>query len=476
MPVTPGWRTNRLPRANPVNSLHPAVALSSRRPGSAGLPQRSRGSRTAFLPAGVFPPAALYYAIGLIGIVAIRAHELLPVVGVLRPALALSLLALALILFRVSPLAREAAFGDIAVKLIVGYFAWALVTAPFSVWPTASLTMAVTTGLPAVVMVATILLSPPTQRSVDRLSIGFVAFAAIHILGLRFLGIEWAGRLTGDGAFDSNDLASLAAMTFPIAAGLVLRQKGWVRTLGLAAAAIMLASMVSFNSRGGTLAMIAGILTLVVLQRGQRRWALLALAVAGCAVTWITASQDYRDRIIGISDLQNDYNVTAYEGREQVWARARGYIARYPVTGVGINAFPVMEGLTLKEAGLHGKWSNTHNAYLQAFSELGLPGGTVFILILLTAAKRAKRLAKPLANGDATPVAHPEYLASLLAFATGAYFLSHAYFYAMFALTGMIAFAAQVTARQLAVARPTPGIPAHPAARNQVQIRRQRIR
>jgi O-antigen ligase len=121
------------------------------------------------------------------------------------------------------------------------------------------------------------------------------------------------------------------------------------------------------------------------------------------------------------------------------------------LTGVGANEFPVMEGLTLKEAGLHGKWSAPHNAYLQAFSELGIPGGIIFIVILLSAAKRAFRLARPKPGRGPPALPRPEYLASLVAFASGAYFLSHAYFYAMFALTGMIAFTTHVAARQSAL-------------------------
>jgi O-antigen ligase len=412
----------------------------------------------------------LVYAIAFVAIVAVRVHELVPIVGLLRPALMLSLLSLAALVFRAEKAARAAALNDIAVRLCAAYFGWALLTAPISLWPTAAIMFAVSTGLPAVVMLLAMLLSAPTQRSIDRLTIGFVCFSATHILGLKFLGVDNGGRLAGAGAFDANDLATLAAMSFPFAVSLILRHKGKIRFVGIAGAVMSLAGMQWFNSRGGTLAMLAGMMTLIVLQKGNRRWGLLGLVIVGGAITWFTAPQDYRDRIIGIGNLDNDYNLTEYEGRKQIWQRGRGYILESPLTGVGINQFPVKEGETLKELGRHGKWSAPHNAYLQAFAELGIPGGCIFVAVIAVGLIRAKRLAMPKEPPSTGIRPRPEYLAALVAFASGAYFLSHAYFYAMFALTGMISLATGVNARAVAAAS-NGGIPLPPASKRGVRGR-----
>ena len=454
MSVRPGWRTDRSialarrTQSSVQSQDAPPLTRASQLARPAQAPLRRR-ARPAQILAAAFPPAALWYAIGLIGVVAVRTHELVPQLALVRPALTLSLLAISVVVFRVDAAVRAAAFQDTAVRLCAAYFGWAVLTGPVSLWPSAAIMFGITAGLPAIVMVLVMLLAPPTDRSVDRLTIGFVAFVAAHIIGLKLTGSAGGGgRLSGDGALDSNDLASLAAITFPLALAIGIRRRGVLRWFGLATAGLTLASMVWFNSRGGTLAMIAGVLTLVVVQRGKRRWVLLGLTLLGGTVTWITATQDYRDRIIGISDLENDYNVTAYDGRQQVWKRARQYIAQRPLTGVGANEFPVMEGLNLAALGLHGKWSAPHNAYLQAFAELGIPGGMIFIAILFVALRRANLLARP-APGGPMVQARPELLASLVAFAAGAYFLSHAYFYAMFALTGMIALAARVAEARL---------------------------
>jgi hypothetical protein len=85
---------------------------------------------------------------------------------------------------------------------------------------------------------------------------------------------------------------------------------------------------------------------------------------------------------------------------------------------------------------------------VQAYAELGVPGGTIFVLVLLTAAGIGLRFARGrqwVARGE---MHRPEYLASLVAYASGAYFLSHAYFPPLFGLLGIIALADRVIAHE----------------------------
>ncbi|MBK6308442.1 MAG: O-antigen ligase family protein [Gemmatimonadetes bacterium] len=75
-----------------------------------------------------------------------------------------------------------------------------------------------------------------------------------------------------------------------------------------------------------------------------------------------------------------------------MWARARIYIARHPVTGVGMGNFPVMEGQYIAEIGRSGKWSTAHNSYYQAAVELGVLGGALFLTQVLLALRRGWRV------------------------------------------------------------------------------------
>jgi O-antigen ligase len=107
--------------------------------------------------------------------------------------------------------------------------------------------------------------------------------------------------------------------------------------------------------------------------------------------------------------------------------------------------FSVAEGNYLASLGLRGKWSNTHNTYLQVTAELGYVGATFFFALLLLAGGRALVLRRPTGSGSGdSGGAQPEFIAALAGFAAGAYFLSHAYFYAYYALAALTFFAYRV--------------------------------
>lgn len=434
----PGWRTRRS-----------AVRLAPRRLTSGAA---TAGASVPINLGGLFegiryPRYAFAFAVALIGTLAIRVHELVPASGAVHPTIVIAVLSLLLLFPNASVESLKQAMGDVSFKLTLMYVGWAAAMVPFSYWPGSSVSMLTGFVPPLLVMMMAILLLKPDERNLDRIGLAFVVLAMLEIGGLRMLGYQtWDGRLVGYGTFDSNDHASIAALAFPFAAALIVRGHGWRRLLGIAAGGLFIASMGWFNSRGGTLAMGTGILTLILVQAGSRKLKLLLFAGIAGTIFWVTAPPQYRAKIEGLTNLEDDYNLTDYYGRKAVWARARGYVVQHPITGVGIAAFPVAEGATLTDIGSHGKWSATHNAYLQAFAELGVPGGTVFVLLLLTGLRRALLVARPPGGKATVRRGRPEYLASLAAFCAGAYFLSHAYFFVVFCLLAMIAFATRVAA------------------------------
>jgi O-antigen ligase len=322
---------------------------------------------------------------------------------------------------------------------------------PWALWRSAALDAALGTFVPALIMMGVVLSAPPTDRTLHTFERVFVATTAVNVVALFTRG-DWqgGGRLSGQAAFDANDMGSLVAMAVCFAVSLMLRARGLQRWLWLGAAGVLTVSVGWFNSRGGTLAFAGGLLTFVIMQPGSRRWLLLGAIVISGPLFWAGAPQVFKDRIIGLSNLDADYNNTDYYGRRQIWARARRYIVENPVTGLGLGGFPVQEGKTLAQAGSAGKWSNTHNAYLQAYAELGMLGGSMFVGILLLAAKQAWRVARPNRRETPTATPRPEYFSALVAFAVGATFLSHAYFIAFFGLLSLIALAYRTTLAQQA--------------------------
>src|SRR5690606_18131398 len=144
------------------------------------------------------------------------------------------------------------------------------------------------------------------------------------------------------------------------------------------------------------------------------------LLLVGSAA-WQWGPPDYRARMISLVQGEEDYNQTHYTGREQIWERGRMYWRQNPVLGVGAGNFPMAEGAQLESIGLTGKWSTAHNSYLQAFAELGTPGGLIFLGILFAGIRASLPLWRPRRGSSA---AHrPEFLAAIAAAMVAGYFL-----------------------------------------------------
>jgi O-antigen ligase len=421
-------------------------------------------------PAQGFSPLAPLVCILTLAFVAVRIQEFLPLIGLFKPVLLVSIGGFAYLLATTASPVIRAMLRERQTRLVLAYFAFALLTMPFALYT--GLVFRTARGvLPAILLFLGFMLVAPTRRILNRLQVGFVVLVLVYAGYTKMLGRVWGGRLHSvSGLYDGNDMASVMAIAFPLAAGLVLRGSGSRdRLLGAIAAITFVLVVVGSGSRGGALALLAGAIVFALGLKGQRGMiGLLALAV-GLALAWATAPNSFRSRMLSLTELENDYNYTHDTGRKAVWARARGYIKSNPVLGVGMGNFPIAEGGAWEEMDRRGKWSQAHNAYLQAWVELGVFGGSLLVLILLAAAKQALPFWRARPRGRAPPPPHqPEFLASLAAFAVGAYFLSHAYFPPMFGLVGLIALADRVRRMESASLETTTAVVLdHPRLRGQ---------
>jgi O-antigen ligase len=382
-------------------------------------------------------------ALILIAVVATRVHEMLPFIAKLRPALTIGLGGALLVLIQSGRTVLGGVVSHPAIRLLTALFLWAALTAPLALWPTAALRASISLFLPILLMSLVILACEPTEKNLRLLKIGFVTATAIH--GLLLLPGRMVGmRLGSEGSLDANDMAALMVICFPFSVSMALHARGLRRWLALGAAAVFLAIVVFSGSRGGTLALAVAGLVYVLSAKGTRRVLAFVVLLSAGSLTWRLAPNWFRSRIESIGSTETDYNTTSYDGRKQIWARARMYIGQRPVTGVGINNFPIAEGNYLGSLGRRGKWSTTHNAYLQVTSELGFVGAGIFIAFLGLAGFRALALRRPLGGSGAGEGAQPEFIAAVAGFAAGAYFLSHAYFYAYYALAALTFFAYRV--------------------------------
>lgn len=438
---TDGWRSRRS-MARVDGGVAPVVAVAAPVVG-AGVPA-GVGAREALngdidrVSKRMLP---LFFA--MVAVVGFRLHEQLPLIRVVRPALLLVLLSGIMLLVSVPKERLRVLKTDPVSKLVLIYLGWAFFTIPTSLWRANSLDKWTGFAFPVLIIFAIVAAIRPSRKTLDIMHVGYVTCTLLLVVETITLGRFQGFRLSTGATLDSNDLASVAALAFPLALTLAIRRRGLARVLGIAAVIALLVGLGKFNSRGGTVAFASGAIAFMLLQPGARKLQLLSVLTVAAAAFWITAPDDYRQRIVGMNDLESDYNYTSYFGRKAIWERARGYIIQNPVFGVGIDAFSVAEGETNKATNRTGKWSATHNAYLQAGSEMGVPGMLLFIAILATAGKGALSLARRQKWRPDLPV-RPEYFAALVGFATGAYFLSHAYFFPLFALLALCSYAVRV--------------------------------
>lgn len=404
----------------------------------------------------VLPVLAVLY----LAVVAVRVHEVLPYLPYTRPALTLGVACVIALLATPGKTPRALIMNERLMAVLVGFFGWAVLTGPVSLWPTHAISTALSTFPPLLLMVYLVLSCERTERNREFLVTGFLIAGTLHGAMLLLLRPLLGGaRLSSVSSLDPNDLASLMVICMPFALARALGSTGKKRLLALASLAIFLTVVALTGSRGGFLALLVSGAAYLTITRGARRASIFGALAVALVLMWFLAPESFRDRIRSIGDTSEDYNVTDYNGREQIWKRARGYIAEHPVTGVGMDNFPVAEGNYLAEAGSHGKWSTTHNAYLQVASEMGLVGAAFFIGVLGIGFRAAWWLGRAPSKDGGAGGPQPEFFAALSGFAAGAYFLSHAYFVPMYAVVVLAIFAQRVREAQQwtpAIAGPAP--------------------
>jgi O-antigen ligase len=382
-------------------------------------------------------------AMAMISVIALRLHELVPGIGIIRPGVLVAFGGIGLLLLRSPSAARAAAFRHPLFRMVVAYWLFMLLTVPFALWAGLAFSTA-TFFIPGLCLVLAILLCAPTRQNVRLLQATMVFGATAYALYARIWGrVLGEDRLEpGLGMYDSNDMAAILAMTFPLAIGLFLTERGRVRWAAAAAAFILGMVVLASGSRGGLIALGTGALVLAFGMRGWIRPAALALMAVTFAGLW-NFSPTFSARIDSIINVEDDYNLTDETGRKAVWARGRGYIRENPLVGVGAGNFGVREGLYFEQEYFGqrgGKWSAAHNAYVQAYADLGLVGGSIFVALLVWGVIAALGLWRGVRR-MAGLVHRPEYLAALCAFIASSVFLSHAYYFPLLALLGIIAIA-----------------------------------
>ncbi|MEP6886706.1 MAG: O-antigen ligase family protein [Nitrospirales bacterium] len=326
----------------------------------------------AVLPLGMV--LFLLYAWVCVG----RPQEMVPALTVLRLGLVTGGLAL-LAWFRAPGWFTEKIPIEVPiVRDVMILLGVALITVPIGVWPGHSLLFLFNVFLKTILLFFMVIYWCRTVGDVRRLLwVYCIASVAVVIPGVIFGQTGQERYSVGSLSYDPNDIALLQVMALPLIVYLYSTSGRHARFVLAGMALLCLYGVVLTQSRGGFLALVvAG--SLILSRSSMSRSTKLSIVVVGLVVFGVLAGTAWKERIRTMWDPQTEYDQTA-GGRTDVWKASLVLLATHP-WGVGIDNFVTAEGLS---HGGTGKWSASHNSFLEIAVELGVVGLAVFIRLLV---------------------------------------------------------------------------------------------
>ena len=291
------------------------------------------------------------------------------------------------------------------------YALWALASSLWTVSPAGTTYLLSSLAIALVFMLSfASLLS--TRSDLDRvlyalaaLSLALGVLSTFAFIGrpLFGFGLLQEGRVQG-GTGDPSFFAAAQLIALPLILVLASTKQGMLRNALYLVALVNIGSVLSTVSRGGTIQLVVVLLLLLALPARaiftsptQKRVAMAAL-IAGMAVFFVHYSADLAPRLKTIYSSQSSGEASS--GRLAIWPAAVNAFNERPFLGIGYGAFVrtsidrlyATPGTTLENFNVHQE--EVHNVYLGTAAELGIPGLTIFLGLLLSTGLMLRRTAR----------------------------------------------------------------------------------
>lgn len=236
---------------------------------------------------------------------------------------------------------------------------------------------------------------------------GALAWLSLFVFRMQKQG-DTISRIQNGYSYDSNDLGLVAVLC------LVLSTLTWqvAKSRGKVASLIVMgglgAAIARTGSRGAFLTLVVVGGAVLVLLQGVSAAKKVAFVILTIIAMLLAAPAGYWEQMETILRPTQDYNWSSPTGRKEVFLRGMGYMMTNPVTGIGVDNFPRAEGEISARAEarefdptLPGiKWSAAHNSFLQAATEMGIPGFIIFSILVFGAPVQCHRLRKKMVGWD----------------------------------------------------------------------------
>jgi O-antigen ligase len=306
-----------------------------------------------------------------------------------------------------------------ALLLVLG-----IVTAPFGIWMSGSLTYYLFTYSVSVIvfLVTVVILRDRRAMAVTlRLLLIAIGVVAAYTLSDAATTMGKTDRVRFGITLDPNDLAILFVALVPMALYMAVRKGG--RSVGWTAVAVLCAvGIVPTQSRGAILGIGAVAVALIALGTSGTKRTLYVLGTVAVAVAiFSVASATGADRITDFSDYSGGESRTAIWKRGLVWMTWRPW-------GYGMDNFAIYFGW------LNGNERAAHNSFIQIGVDLGVLALLAFAMLYLHTGRELLRQRRhALSLRDGAPEAEREaalasfVIAMMAGTAVAGFFLSKAY-------------------------------------------------
>lgn len=332
---------------------------------------------------------------------------------------------------------------------------WAFMTLPLSYWPGGSVRTLTELYVKAVIVFWLLANVITTQRRLRVLALALMcctvplSYTAVKNFATgMFITEADVARIYGYEAglsANPNDLALMLNLLLPLSIALFVgATRKSMRMLSLSVIVLNVLAIIVTFSRAGFLALAAtaGVYFLKLVRRpgSDRAWAMAMVMLAVLALPLLPST--YIDRITTVTDIESDTTGSSQIRWRDTVAAAR-YVIEHPVIGAGIG----MDILALNT--VRGEeWMMVHNVYFQYAVDLGLPGITLFLLLLYgvyrAASTSRKRLGNDPARRDLFLLAEALEI-SIIVFALSGPFYPVAYHFYFYYMAGMALAARAVT-------------------------------
>ena len=387
-------------------------------------------------------------------VVYLRPQDLYPALGVLRLGMMTATAAAGLYVVSVVVNRHPITILTAESVLMMFFFGFVLLSVPSSLWPGGS-TKLVMQVLWKLILI--FFLVANTVRTLLRLRIllvtilGAMVFLAANAVRDAFTGRDLIRGFRASGVVegmlgDPNDLAMAMVIVLPFALTLaILSRRKTVKVLCLGSVVLLLSGIVFTYSRGGMVGLIPmGITFAWIMGRGKRVLAMLLCVI--CLLTgFFLAPQSYQERISSVFHPERDDTGSMSE-RLELFRSGLHFISEHPVLGVGANCFGIADGATHR-----GRWRVAHNTFVEVTAEIGLVGGLVFIgnfILALARVYRVGRVSERLPGRRELMLWSYAVTASMVGFATCAFFLSHQYTWHYYYLIGFSVVLQRIARRE----------------------------